>query len=106
MNSLVIDDFGTGYSCLSSLKLLPIKKLKIDKSFVRDLTEDSNDLAIVEAIIAMAHKLHITVVAEGVELIEQEELLRQCCCDIVQGFFRYRPMPLDEVTNILRYHNQ
>lgn len=103
---VVIDDFGTGYSCLSSLKLLPIKKLKIDKSFVRDLTEDSNDLAIVEAIIAMAHKLHITVVAEGVELIEQEELLRQCCCDIVQGFFRYRPMPLDEVTNILRYHNQ
>lgn len=101
---VAIDDFGTGYSCLSSLKLLPIKKLKIDRSFVKDLSEGSNDLAMVEAIIAMAHKLKLTVVAEGVENLEQEELLKRCHCDIIQGYLRYRPLPLDKMTDILREH--
>ncbi|NPU91256.1 MAG: EAL domain-containing protein [Gammaproteobacteria bacterium] len=98
---ITIDDFGTGYSCLSSLKLLPITKLKIDKSFVNDLVTDENDTAIVQAIIAMAHKLNLEVVAEGVETPEQERKLRDNGCDIAQGYLYYRPMSVDQVNALL-----
>ena len=98
---ITIDDFGTGYSCLSSLKLLPISKLKIDKSFINDLVTDENDIAIVQAIIAMAHKLNLEVVAEGVESQEQALSLRNYGCDIAQGYLYYRPMSVEQVNAIL-----
>ncbi|HVK98694.1 MAG TPA: EAL domain-containing protein [Dongiaceae bacterium] len=98
---IAIDDFGTGYSCLSSLKLLPITKLKIDKSFVNDIVAGENDLAIVQAIIAMAHKLNLEVVAEGVESKEQEFCLRENGCDVAQGYLYHKPMPVEQINALL-----
>ena len=97
-----IDDFGTGYSCLSSLKHLPISKLKIDRSFVADLGKSSFDMAIVEAVIAMAQKLSMEVLAEGVETADQAWLLRKCGCDNAQGYYFHRPMPAEQVEVLLR----
>jgi EAL domain-containing protein (putative c-di-GMP-specific phosphodiesterase class I) len=84
---IAIDDFGTGYSSLSYLKKFEIDYLKIDRSFIRDLTHDPNDLALVEAIIVMVHKLGLEVVAEGVETVSQRDILMASRCDYVQGFF-------------------
>ncbi|OWW21247.1 bifunctional diguanylate cyclase/phosphodiesterase [Noviherbaspirillum denitrificans] len=100
--SLSIDDFGTGYSSLSQLKRLPIDTLKIDKSFVRDLTEDADDATIVSATIAMAHQLHLRVVAEGVVSFEQIRFLQRCQCDEIQGFLLCQPLTAQEVESFLR----
>jgi len=89
---LSIDDFGTGYSSLSYLKRFPINKLKIDQSFVRDITEDGDAAAIVSAIIALAHILQLQVVAEGVEKIEELGYLRRHGCNYVQGYLVSRPL--------------
>ena len=91
-----IDDFGTGYSSLSYLKQFEIDYLKIDRSFIRNLQQDQNDHALCEAIIAMAHKLDIEVIAEGVENAKQEKLLKGFGCDYAQGFFYSRPVSADE----------
>jgi len=92
---IAIDDFGTGYSSLSYLKRFPIGTLKIDQSFVRDMTNDAGDAHLVNAIIAMGHSLNISVVAEGIETHEQLALLRGNGCDLGQGFYIGRPMPFD-----------
>jgi diguanylate cyclase (GGDEF)-like protein/PAS domain S-box-containing protein len=96
-----IDDFGTGYSSLMYLKTFPIDCVKIDKSFVNDVTTDPDDQAITQAIISMAHSLKLEVVAEGVETKEQLELLRSQSCDIIQGYLFSKPLPVDAVAPFL-----
>jgi len=96
-----IDDFGIGYSSLSYLRTFPIDTVKIDQSFIRDLTIDEGDTAIARAIIAIAHSLGLTVVAEGVEEAEQLEILRQERCHRVQGYFLSRPLPRKTVQAFL-----
>ncbi len=99
---LSIDDFGTGYSSLAVLKQFPLDALKIDHSFIRELTTDLDDLEIVSAIIAMGHNLGLKIVAEGVETSRQLELLRDRGCDEIQGYFVSRPLSAADATYLLQ----
>jgi len=96
-----LDDFGTGYSSLSYLRKLDIDYLKIDQSFVRNLTSDSDDMTMCQAIIVMAHKLGIVVIAEGIETVEQRDLLSSAGCDFGQGYFFSRPLPPNNLEAML-----
>jgi diguanylate cyclase (GGDEF)-like protein len=99
---LAIDDFGTGYSSMSLMKQFPIDTIKIDRSFVRDLPRDSEDQAIAQAIISMGKALGMTVVAEGVETAEQEAFLRHHACDEMQGYLFSKPVPAQQLAELLR----
>ncbi len=103
---LSIDDFGTGYSSLSYLNRFPIDALKIDSSLVRDLQHDNDDAAICAAILAMAHKLDLKFVAEGVELEAQVDYLREHHCDQIQGYFFSKPVCATDFESLVLAHEQ
>jgi len=103
---LAIDDFGVGYSSLTHLKRFPIDTLKVDRSFIHDLPQDPEDKAICQAIIAMGKSLNLTVVAEGVETLEQQTFLHDNACDEMQGFFFSKPISGDQFAELLRQRIQ
>ncbi|WP_156509184.1 EAL domain-containing protein, partial [Oleiphilus sp. HI0132] len=98
-STITIDDFGSGYSSLSYLKSLPVDILKIDQSFVYDIPDDLNAMEIASAVIAVAHKLNLKVVAEGVENIDQRDFLVINKCDYAQGYFFSRPLTFKKMHN-------
>ncbi len=99
---LSVDDFGTGYSSLSYLKKFPIDILKVDRSFIKDITEDANDCAVVKAIVSLAIQLKMVVIAEGVETIKQLSILSSIDCDEIQGYLISPPVPAEELFLILK----
>lgn len=98
-----IDDFGTGYSSLSYLRRLPINQIKLDREFIDNLTNNSQDASIVQSIIHLAHQLNLEVVAEGVETLEQAKILHYQNCDLLQGYFYTKPVELNNL--IFKYYS-
>lgn len=103
---VAVDDFGTGYSSLSYLKKFDVDYIKIDQSFVRNLSADSEDMVLCEAIIVMAHKLGLKVIAEGIETAEQLDLLMAVGCDYGQGYLFSRPVTADMLEALCIEQNQ
>jgi diguanylate cyclase (GGDEF)-like protein/PAS domain S-box-containing protein len=102
---LAIDDFGTGYSSLNALKTFPVARLKIDKSFIKNLASDDSDKAVAEAVISLGQKLHLRVIAEGVETAEQLAILRENNCDEFQGYYFSKPVSVNAIADLLRKQN-
>ncbi len=100
-----IDDFGTGYSSLAYLKKFPIDRIKIDRSFIQDMTSSPDSVAIVAAIIAMAKTLHLSVIAEGVETESQQAMIVEQGCPHIQGFLYSKPLPSDQATAFLKQYS-
>ena len=101
---IAIDDFGTGFSSLSYLKLMPANKIKIDRSFIKDVIQNRDDAAITQGVISMAHHLSLEVVAEGVETEAHAAFLRRNHCDLLQGYVYARPMPFADLTEYMQLH--
>jgi polar amino acid transport system substrate-binding protein len=99
--TIALDDFGTGYSSLNYLKMLPIQCLKIDKSFVDNITHDEKELAIAKAITTLAHTMNLSIVAEGVETEAQFSVLKSLNCDKAQGYLFSRPLPAKDIERLL-----
>ena len=99
---VAIDNFGIGYSSLSMLKKFPINTIKIDRSFIREITDITKDHALTNAVIAMGKTLSLNVVAQGVETKKQAEYLRQNACNEFQGFYLNKPLPADKISALLR----
>ncbi len=97
--TIAIDDFGTGFSSLSRLKHWPINCVKIDRSFVMTIPQQTNDMEITRAVCALCHALQLKVVAEGVETSEQQQFLQQLGCHYGQGYYLAKPMPLAQLTS-------
>lgn len=102
---IAVDDFGTGYSSLAQLKRFPVNSLKIDRSFVQDVPGEQNDAAIVKAIIAMGHALHLKVIAEGVETPDQLAFLQRHDCDAIQGYYLSQPLSVDQLREFMDRHH-
>ena len=100
---IAVDDFGTGYSTLATLQQFPLDAIKIDRSFVRQISESDHDNSLTEAIIGMGRALSLTVIAKGVETREQADFLRDRACDEFQGFYLNKPVPADQVTDLLKH---
>ena len=98
---LAIDDFGTGYSSLNALKTFPVARLKIDKSFIKNLASDDSDKAVASAVISLGQKLHLRVIAEGVETAEQLAILRDNNCDEFQGYYFSKPVTFEAIADLL-----
>jgi EAL domain-containing protein (putative c-di-GMP-specific phosphodiesterase class I) len=98
-----IDDFGTGYSSLAYLKKLPVDTLKIDKEFIRDITEDEDDASIVKSVIALAKSMRIAVLAEGVETSDQLSFLKKEGCNLIQGYYLSQPKPAADIPALISY---
>ncbi|MGD6967156.1 EAL domain-containing protein [Rossellomorea vietnamensis] len=103
---LALDDFGTGFSSLYHLKNLPVDILKIDRNFIIDLETNTNDTAIVRALIQMAHSLGMEVVAEGVETLGQQQILEMIGCDTIQGYVFSKQLPNKELLTLLLEYDQ
>jgi EAL domain-containing protein (putative c-di-GMP-specific phosphodiesterase class I) len=99
---VAIDDFGTGYSSLSYIARLPVAALKIDHSFIVNMTRGAEDMAIISTVIALAHDLRLKAIAEGVDAEEQARLLRQLGCDELQGYLLSRPVPIEQLGALLQ----
>ncbi|MEZ5592463.1 MAG: EAL domain-containing protein [Gammaproteobacteria bacterium] len=99
---VAVDDFGIGYGTLATLKQFPLNTIKIDRSFIRDLASVAEDRDLIDAVVAIGRKLSLTVVAQGVETKDQAEYLRQHSCDEIQGFYLNKPLPADQIAELLR----
>ncbi|WP_193352687.1 EAL domain-containing protein, partial [Desulfuromonas sp. TF] len=99
---LSLDDFGTGYSSLNYLRRFPVDSLKIDRSFITDVTSDAGAAAVATSVVAIAHSLRLTAIAEGVETKEQLAFVRESRCDGLQGYYFSKPLPADEIVRLLR----
>ncbi len=99
--AIALDDFGTGYCSLTYLKNFPITTIKIDRSFIQDVTDNLNSAAITQAIIALAHSLHLEVLADGVETEKQMAYLKTHACEKAQGYFISRPLPANRLVQLL-----
>jgi EAL domain-containing protein (putative c-di-GMP-specific phosphodiesterase class I) len=98
-----MDDFGTGYSSLAYLRRFPVDSIKIDRSFINGVPGEPDGESITQAVIAMAHSLHLRAIAEGVETAQQLEFLRRHGCDEIQGYFFSKPLPYPQLTRILEH---